>query len=310
MNVRHRRRRSCLAVPGSNPRMLAKASNLSCDHVFMDLEDAVAPSQKESARQTVIEALREHPYEGQTCAVRINDVTSPYVARDIIEIVTGAGDRLDCLMIPKVDGADHVHFVDHLVNALEKEVDRAVPLGLEILIESPQGAMNLAEIATASKRIETLIFGCGDYALSMGLARRFDFGTSDTRFPGVATQWVMSELATCARANGIQAIDGPYASFNDESGYREVASRARTIGFAGKWCIHPNQIDTANAVFAPSQDEVETARRVLDAYNESLDRGVGAVAIDGLLVDEASRKLALDILAEAGVGERESGSGS
>jgi citrate lyase subunit beta/citryl-CoA lyase len=275
--------------------MLAKADGLPCDQIFIDLEDAVAPAQKETAREHAIQALQSHVYEGKICTVRINDVTTPYAVRDIVEIVTRAGERLDCLMIPKVEGADHVHFVHHLLCGLEREVERRVPIGLEILIENPRGAVAIRDIVTASDRIEALIFGVGDYAVSMGIPR-FALGVPDPGFPGVQWLWVMSEIANHARAHGVEAIDGPYVALHDEQGYLESARRGRALGFTGKWCIHPDQIEPAHAAYAATEEELRTARAVLAAHVAATERGIGAAVFDGLMIDEAHRKLAVDIL--------------
>jgi citrate lyase subunit beta / citryl-CoA lyase len=284
--------------------MLAKADGLPCDQLFIDLEDAVAPSAKEVAREHAIEALQSHAYESKICTVRINDVTTPYAVRDIVEIVTRAGERLDCLMIPKVEGADHVHFVHHLLRGLEREVDRHVPIGLEVLVETPRGAVAIREIVTASDRIEALIFGVGDYQVSMGVTG-FSLGVADPGFPGVQWTWVMSEIATHARAHHIEAIDGPYVAFHDERGYLESARRGKALGFSGKWCIHPSQIALAHAAYATTPEELRTARAVLEAYERATEQGIGAAVFDGLMIDEATRKLAVDMLTADGdaVGE-------
>ena len=292
-------RRSCLAVPGSSPKMLAKADELPCDQMFVDLEDAVAPAQKATAREHAIEALQSHAYEGKICTVRINDVTTPYAVRDIVEIVTRAGERLDCLMIPKVEGADHVHFVHHLLRGLEREVERRVPVGLEVLIESPRGAVAVRDIVTASDRIEALIFGVGDYEVTMDIPR-FAFGVADPGFPGVQWLWVMSEIANYARAHGIEAIDGPYVAFRDELGYLESARRGKALGFSGKWCIHPSQIALAHAAYAATEEEIRMACAILEAYTRATEQGIGAAVFDGIMIDEAHRKLAVDILTAAG----------
>jgi citrate lyase subunit beta / citryl-CoA lyase len=300
--LRPGRRRSCLAVPGSSPKMLAKADTLPCDQVFIDLEDACAPSQKVPAREHAIEALRTHAYAGKICTVRVNDVTTPYAVRDIVEIVTRAGDRLDCLMIPKVEGADHVHFVHHLLHGLEHETGRTVPVGLEIIVESQRGAGAVREIVAASDRIEAIVFGVGDYEVSMGIPR-FEFGVADPVFPGVKWLWAMSEIANHARAAGVEAIDGPYVAFHDEAGYLESARRGRALGFRGKWCVHPSQIALAHAAYSPTEDELGRARAVLDAYERAAAAGIGAAVFDGFMIDEATRKLAAEMLGAAGAAE-------
>jgi citrate lyase subunit beta/citryl-CoA lyase len=276
--------------------MMAKGAASIADEVFFDLEDACAPSEKESARALAVAALRAHDFGRKTRAVRVNGVTTPWCHRDIEEIVLGAHESLDGLMIPKVEEADEVVFVDRLLAALEREAGASRPIRLEILIESAAGAANLREIARASDRIDTLIFGPADYAASLGVTQS-EIGQIDERYPGHQWHWVMSEIAVHARAIGAQAIDGPHADYVDGTSYETSAVRARLLGFDGKWCIHPNQIPWANEVFSPSPEEIQKARRIVDAYEEALSTGQGAIAVDGKLVDEASRRLAETTLA-------------
>lgn len=294
---RLRPRRSCLAVPASSEKMLAKAASLDSDQIFMDLEDAVAPSQKELARRQAVQALKTHDYGEKTCTVRVNDVKSEHVVRDVIEIVMEGGSQLDCLMIPKVEGADHLHFIDHLLDCLERETRRERPVSLEVLIENPAGATAIAEIATASPRLEALIFGVGDYQVSMG-SPRFELGVADPDFPGVQWHWTMSAVVNHARARSLQAIDGPYVALEDEEGYLASARRGKAMGFLGKWCVHPSQIALAHRAYAPTEADVARAQAVLDAYSKALELGIGAAVFEGLMIDEASRKLAARLIAD------------
>jgi citrate lyase subunit beta / citryl-CoA lyase len=271
--------------------MMEKGAASGADQVFFDLEDACAPSEKVSARRSVVEALRTLSFGGTVRCVRINDVTTQWCHGDIVEIVSQAGAFLDCLVVPKVEDASHVHFVHHLLTGLEQELGLERRIGLELQIESPRGAVNVGEVSQASDRTETIIFGPGDYAASLGIAQ-FEIGMIDERYPGHQWHWVMSEIANHAHAGGVAAIDGPYVDFNDEDGYRESARRARLLGYHGKWCIHPNQIPWANDVFSPTAAEFQYARKVLEAYDEATRHGDGAIALDGKLVDEASRKMA------------------
>jgi len=271
--------------------MIEKAAASAADQVFVDLEDAVAPSEKKTARALVVESLTSLDFGGKVVVVRVNDVTTPFCHGDVLELVSGAGARLDCLMIPKVHDASHVHFVDHLLTGLEDELGLTRPIGLELQVESPHGAVELAAIARASTRTETIVFGPGDYAVSLGVPQ-LELGMIDPDYPGHQWHWVMSEIANHARAVGVQAIDGPYVDFNDREGYVESARRAQLLGFDGKWCIHPNQIEWANAVFTPSADEFDYAERLLEAYREATDAGRGAVVFDGKMIDEATRKMA------------------
>lgn len=295
---KQRSRRSCLAVPASSAKMLAKAATLDADQIFMDLEDAVAPSHKEIARQQAVEALKTHDYGSKICTVRVNDVGSKHIVADVIDVVTEGGDRLDCLMIPKVEGADHLHFVDHLLSCLERELPRSRPVGLEVLIESPRGAARVEEIVAASPRLEALIFGVGDYQVSMGSAR-FELGVADPEFPGVQWHWTMSAVVNHALANGIQPIDGPYVALEDADGYLASAKLGRSMGFAGKWCVHPSQIALAHRAYAPTRQELFRAQAVLDAYARATELGVGAAVFEGLMIDEASRKLAARLLSRS-----------
>jgi citrate lyase subunit beta/citryl-CoA lyase len=292
-------RRSCLAVPASDPRMMEKAAASAADQVFLDLEDACAPSQKKSSRALAVEALLTHDFGAKIRVVRVNDVTTGWCHGDVIEVVTGAGSELDAIMLPKVEDASHVHFVDHLLTGLERDLGLSRRIGLELQIESPLGVVNIREISRASARTQTIIFGPGDYSASLGVAQ-LDIGMVDARYPGHQLHWVMSEIANHARAAGLDAIDGPYVDFTDGDSYKDAATRARLLGFDGKWCIHPNQIPWANEAFTPSTAEIAAAERIVAAYRQAADEGLGALAVDGKLVDEASRKIAEGILERAG----------
>jgi citrate lyase subunit beta / citryl-CoA lyase len=286
-----RLRRSCLAVPASSPKMMAKAAASDADMVFLDLEDACAPSEKVGARTLAVEALNDLDFGRKVRVVRVNDVTTRWCYADVVAVVSGAGERLDCVMVPKVQDASHVHFVDHLLAGLERDLGLGRPIGLELQIESGRGAVNLREIAAASPRTQTIVFGPGDYAADLGIAQQA-IGMVDPRYPGHQWHWVMSEIGNHARAVGALAIDGPYVDFRDEAGYREVCRRARSLGFDGKWCIHPNQVPWANEEFSPTREAFDEAGRVLAAYAEAWEQGLGAVVVDGKMVDEASRKMA------------------
>ncbi|MGN6379867.1 MAG: HpcH/HpaI aldolase/citrate lyase family protein [Gaiellales bacterium] len=292
-----RLRRSCLAVPGSSEKMLAKAATLEADQVFLDLEDAVSPLEKEAARGTVVDALRTHDYSGKTRVVRINGITTEWCLNDILEVVSGAGAQLDCLMVPKVEDAATLHFVDHVLTQLEREHGIPHRIGIEAQIESPLGAINLREIATATDRVETIIFGPGDYAASVGVAQLV-IGSVDPDYPGDQWHYVLSAIVTTARAFGLQAIDGPYTDIKNTDEYRRLCHRARLVGFDGKWVLHPAQVDIANEVFTPTQDQFDAASRLLDAYHHATTvERKGAVMHEGQMIDEASRKIATEVVA-------------
>jgi citrate lyase subunit beta/citryl-CoA lyase len=277
--------------------MMAKAQGLAADEVMLDLEDAVASLAKEAARANVVAALGDQAWSGQTRAVRVNDVTTPWTYRDVIDVVEGAGDRLDCLVLPKVESVVHVQWLDLLLSQIEASLGLPVGrIGIEVQIESARGLVAVDEIAASSPRIETLVFGPADFIASVNL-RTTVVGEQPTGYDtGDAYHYVLMRILVAARANGIQAIDGPYLAIHDLDGFRRVAGRAAALGFDGKWVIHPGQIDAANEVFAPSQADFDHAELVLDAYERatSPDGGMrGAIALEGEMIDEASRKMAL-----------------
>lgn len=293
-----RLRRSCLAVPGSSEKMLAKAATLAADQVFIDLEDAVAPLEKNDAtRRKVVDALREQDWCAPTKVVRVNAVNTPWCFRDLVRVVKGAGDALDCVMLPKVETPGDVHFADRLLTQLESELGRTRPVGLEVQIESPLGLVNVDAIAAASSRVETLIFGPGDFAASTGMPH-LTVGAVDGAYGGDQWHFVLWRILIAARAHGLQAIDGPYAQIQDAEGFREVALRSRALGFDGKWALHPVQIELCNEVYSPSPQAFERASRILAAYADATEaQRLGAVMFEGEMIDEASRKMAEQVVA-------------
>src|SRR4051812_14525661 len=294
-----RPRRSNLAVPGSNPKMLDKAKGLPADQVFLDLEDAVAPLAKPDARKNIVAALNEGGYEGKVRTVRVNDFTTEWTYRDVIEVVEGAGSNLDCIMLPKVQNAEQVVTLDTLLTQIEKanalELGR---LGIEAQIENAIGLINIDAIAGASPRIETVIFGPADFMASINM-RTLVVGEQPAGYDvGDAYHYILMRILMAARAYDKQAIDGPYLQIRDVDGYRRVAGRAAALGFDGKWVLHPGQIGVANEVFSPSQDDFDHAELILDAYGyyTSEEGGkLGAVMLGSEMIDEASRKMALVI---------------
>jgi citrate lyase subunit beta / citryl-CoA lyase len=287
-----RPRRSCLSVPGSSPKMLAKAPGLPADEVFMDLEDSVAPGAKEEARQNIVQALKEGDWSGKTVVVRVNDVSTKWCARDVIEIVENAGELVDCLMIPKVERASDVTFVDNLLRMIEDTIGLDRRIGLEVQIETATGLTNIDAIATASDRAETLIFGPADMSASLGLPT-VTAGLPMPNYPGDHWHHILMKILIAARNAGLQAIDGPYLVIKDLDGFREMALRSRALGYDGKWALHPGQIDVLNEVFAPTQDEFDKAEAILEAYAHATDVEVtGAVMFGTEMIDEASRKMA------------------
>ena len=287
-----RPRRSCLSVPGSSPKMLQKAPGLPADEVFMDLEDSVAPLAKEEARGNVIEALKEGDWTGKTVVVRVNGVYTKWCYRDVVDIVENAGHLLDCIMIPKVEYASDVVFVAELLRQIEESTGLDRQVGIEAQIETATGLKNIHEIAHASDRTETLIFGPADMSASLGLPT-VTAGLPMPGYPGDHWHFVLSTILVAARDAGLQAIDGPYLLIKDLDGFREMSMRSRALGFDGKWALHPGQIDVLNEVFTPTQDEYDKAEAILDAYKHATEvERRGAVMFGSEMIDEASRKMA------------------
>ena len=287
-----RPRRSCLSVPGSSPKMLSKAPSLPADEVFCDLEDSVAPGEKEAARGNVVEALRTNDWGDKTVVVRINAIDTRWAYRDLVEIVEAAGEHVDCIMIPKVQAPGEVEFVDTMLRMIEETQGFEHRIGIEAQIENGPGLTLIDDIAHASDRLETLIFGPGDMAAAMGMPS-LTVGEIIDDYPGDHWHWIHMRILVAARTAGLQAIDGPYAKIRDLDGYREVANRTRILGYDGKWVLHPGQIDVANEVYAPSQAEYERAEGILEAYRQATDvELLGAVMYGEEMIDEASRKMA------------------
>ena len=282
-----RARRSCLSVPASSPGMLAKARALPADELVLDLEDSVLPDAKDEARAALAAALREGLGE-HTVSVRINAVGTRWCDRDVVELVEAAGGSLDCLTIPKVEGPGDVAFVDRLLDGVEQRAD-ARPIGLEALIETATGLARAADIARASPRLEALIIGFADLTASLGMPAQPAGG-------GERWHHARATVLVAARAAGVQAIDGPDLRVDDAGGLREEAELARELGYDGKWAIHPSQIDVLNELFSPAPGEVERARAVLGALR---DAGRGAAKLDGEMIDEASGRLAEQVVARA-----------
>ncbi|MGL5838333.1 MAG: HpcH/HpaI aldolase/citrate lyase family protein [Sphingorhabdus sp.] len=292
-----RLRRSQLAVPGSNERQLKKAAASDADHVFCDLEDAVAPNAKGEARKTVVHALNRHDWGKKTRCVRINDVGTPWCHDDIIEVVTGAGENLDTIMIPKATRPADVRFVDLMLTQLELKLGLTKRIGLEALIEEAEALQNCELIAASSPRLEALILGMGDYSASQGIAVS-EIG-NDGEYPGDLWHYPRFRMTMACRAAGIDAIDGPYANFQKPEGYVIECKRALALGMVGKWAIHPSQIAPAIEAFSPHPKEVAMARKMAAAYDEAMAQGIGSVNIDGVMVDAASIRILNNVIAKA-----------
>jgi citrate lyase subunit beta / citryl-CoA lyase len=273
--------------------MLGKAPTLPADQVFMDLEDSVAPLAKGEARGNVIDALKNNDWGNKIVVVRINSIDTQWAADDLKTVVEAAGSYLDCVMVPKVQYEHEIHFVDHMLRMIETNFGLEKRIGIEAQIETAAGLENINEIAHASDRIETLIFGPADMSASLGLPT-VTAGLPMPGYPGDHWHWVLERILVAARDAGLQAIDGPYLLIKDLDGFREMSMRARALGYDGKWALHPGQIDVLNEVFTPTQEEYDKAEALLEAYKHATDIEVrGAVMFGNEMIDEASRKMAV-----------------
>jgi len=294
MTRARRLRRSELSTPGTSPKMIARAAASDADLVFLDLEDAVAPAQKEAARVNIIEGLTGLDWGSTTRAYRVNGVHTPWCHDDIIEVVTGAGANIDVIIVPKVKSPRHLWFVDDLLTQLERKLGLEVGrIGIEALIEEVEALACVEEICTSSERLEAVILGVGDLSASQGM-RLGHIGVTDdpaaSRYPGDVWHFARNRMIVAARAAGIDAIDGPYANFGNPKGYERSAAWFAMLGGVGKWCIHPSQVDIANRVFAPTPDDIAEAMAVIDAVAEAEARGDGAANLNGVMIDAATTR--------------------
>lgn len=306
---RFRLHRSELAVPATSEHFFEKAARSEADVVFIDLEDAVAPGHKSRARKLAVAAFNDIDWGGKTMAVRVNGLDTEWGYKDIVNVAEQCP-RLDVVLLPKAGGARDIEFVDTLLAGIERATGRADPIGIEALVETALGLTNVNEIARASSRLEALIFGVGDFIISMQAPDRVvgainpeyavltDADTAGNRLRFYNDQWhhAMAAIATACRAYGLRPVDGPYTNFKDAEGFRASAARARALGFDGKWAIHPDQIGSANEVFTPSPQLVAWAEKVSRSMEQAAREGRGAISIDGELIDLAHLKMTRNIL--------------
>jgi malyl-CoA/(S)-citramalyl-CoA lyase len=306
--------RSELAVPGSNVRMLEKAPSLGADVVMLDLEDAVAPDDKEQARINLVDALREQDWSRCSVSVRINGLDTHWCYRDIVDVVEQAGEHVDAICIPKVSGAGDVHLVATLLTQIEEAMGLQRKIGLTVLIETAIGMVNVDEVAQACPdRMEAMIFGVADYAASIqshtasigGVDENYSVLTDPNGTPERDRHWgdqwhfALSRMVVACRAYGLRPIDGPFGDYQDPDGYTAAARSAAQLGCEGKWAIHPSQIALANEVFTPAPEEIDRARRIIEAMQQAAAEGKGAVSLDGKLIDAASIKMAENMVRKA-----------
>ena len=295
--ARPRLQRSELAVPGSNPAMFEKALTSKADYVFLDLEDAVAPADKEQARVNVIAALRQYDWRGhgKTVCVRVNGIDTHYFYRDMVDVVEQAGAHLDVVLVPKVGVPGDVYLTDALLTQIEQAKGIPHRIGIDVLIETALGMANVEAIATSSKRLEAMHFGVADYAASMR-ARTVSIGGLNPDYPGDQWHASLTRMIVACRAYGLRPIDGPFGDFKDPEGYLAAARRGAALGIEGKWAIHPTQVELANQVFTPPEAEVTRATRILEALEEAAKQGKGAAQLDGKMIDAASARMAQNVV--------------
>ena len=301
--------RSQLFVPGSKPDLFKKASESNADIICLDLEDAVAPQDKDAAKQNVIKALNDHDFGTKTISVRINGLDTHYCYRDVVDLMENTGERLDLIMIPKVGVPEDVYAIDMLVTQIEDKTNREKKIGFELIVETSMGITNLDRIITGSKRIESLHFGYADYAASVRM-RTTNIGGSNQDYSILTDEingnrkvhwndmwhYPISKMTTIGRAHGLRIIDGPYGDFSDPEGFKSHAKRTAILGCEGKWAIHPSQVDLANEVFTLPEKEVQKAIDIIDAMKKAQESGAGAATLNGKLIDAASIRQAEQII--------------
>ncbi|KJZ23325.1 L-malyl-CoA/beta-methylmalyl-CoA lyase [Tritonibacter mobilis] len=293
--------------PGSNTKLFAKMAASAADVINLDLEDSVAPSDKDQARANVIEAINTVDWGTKTLSVRINGLDTPYWYRDVVDLMEQAGERLDQIMIPKVGCAEDVYAVDALVTAIERAKGRQKPVSFEVIIESAAGIAHVEAIAASSPRLQAMSLGAADFAASMGMQTTGIGGTQEnyymlrdgTKHWSDPWHWAQAAIVAACRTHGVLPVDGPFGDFSDDEGYIAQAKRSATLGMVGKWAIHPKQIALANQVFTPSDEAVAEARDILAAMDAAKASGAGATVYKGRLVDIASIKQAEVIVAQS-----------
>src|SRR5437868_434962 len=286
-------RRSCLSVPGSSEKMLGKAPNLGADMVFLDLEDAVAPLEKEAARDKVVKAINDLDWGETVLCVRVNAWDTKWTYRDVIHVVENSSERLDEIMLPKVQSAADVNALDMLLTQIEETTGRKSRVGIEPQIETARGLINVEEICAASDRLETIVFGPADFAASTEMPV-LTGGVQIPEYPGDHFHYVFSKILMAGRANGLQVIDGPFLKIRELDALREYCMRTRTLGYDGKWALNPDQVTVLNEVYSPTQEQYDRALAILAAYRQATeDDRKGAVMFGDEMIDEASRKMAV-----------------
>jgi citrate lyase beta subunit len=293
-------RRSILSVPANRERMIDKALTLPADVIMLDLEDSVPAPEKERARARVAAALQRQEWYDRVRAYRINGMDTPYAYRDVIDVVESAGDRIDVIVMPKVNDPGEIKAIDYLLSQIEMRMGFPHRIGLEASIETAEGMLRVEQIAFASPRLEALVFGVADYSMSLSMSSKgiSGHGEAEDFYPGHRFHFPLSRMVMAAKAAGLAAIDSPYGSYKDAAGLKKSCVLSAGLGFDGKWAIHPEQLAIINEMFTPSAEDVERSRLIVEAYEEVQKKGYGSAAIDGKMIDAASIRIAKAISAQ------------
>lgn len=296
----YRLRRSILSVPANREKMVQKAFLLPVDVIMLDLEDSVPIEEKNEARKRVAAAFVEQDWGGKVRSYRINGMDTPFAYKDIIDVVESAGNHIDVIVVPKVNDAAEIKAIDYILSQIEMHMAISKPIGLEASIETAAGMLKVEEIAFSSPRLEALVFGVADYGASLTMTSKGLSGHGDVEgfYPGHRWHYPLSRVAMTAKAAGLSAVDAPYGNFKDEEGLRHSCMLSAALGFDGKWAIHPDQLQTINAIYTPSPEDIERSQRILDAYEEAKRQGCGSLAIEGKMIDAASIRIAKSIVAQ------------
>ncbi|SPF43069.1 Citrate (Pro-3S)-lyase [Syntrophobacter sp. SbD1] len=295
-----RLRRSIISVPANREKMVNKAFNLDADVIMLDLEDSVPIDEKETARKRAVSAFRDQEWKGKVRSCRINGMSTPFAYRDIIDIVEQAGEYIDTIVVPKVDDPAEIKAIDYLLTQIELGMGLKRPIGIEASIETAFGMLRAGEIAFSSPRVETLVFGVADYSASLTMLSKgvSGHGESEDFYPGHRFHFPLSRMAMAAKAAGLSAIDAPYGDYKDPQGLRRSCQMSASLGYDGKWVIHPDQIAIVNEVYSPSEEDFQRSAKILKAYEQAMATGAGSLALDGKMVDAASIRVARLVYAQ------------
>lgn len=288
-------RRSIISVPGNIEKMHIKSASLSPDVIMLDLEDSVNNDEKVNAREQIINSLHNIDFGNKTVTFRMNSCDTYFAYEDIISVLENAGEKIDSVVVPKVNSEKDIHFVDSLINAIELKKNLSNRIRIEASIETAEGMQNIEKIAKASDRIISLVFGIADYTASIGAKNSSISGHGENEesiYPGHRWNFALSRIVMTAKANNLIAIDAPYGNFKDSEGLKKACMISRSLGLDGKWAIHPAQIDTINEMFTPDKDEIELAKKIIDAHKKAVQNGRGSVALEGRMIDNATIRLA------------------